>query len=338
MSSPHIAAPASVAGIMLRVLAALLPAIAACVWWFGAAVLVQLALASAAALATEALMLRLRGVPVRPFLLDFSALLTAWLLALCLPPLAPWWLTVTATAFAIAVSKQLYGGIGSNLFNPAMVGYAVAIVSFPAQMARWPAPAGLAEQPLAFADALHIVLRGAPPPGLALDAVTLATPLDTLKTQLHLGQAMAQIQAMPVFGNVGGVGGEVVALAFLAGGAYLLAARVVSWHLPLSYLAGVGLLAAALHLADPGHYASPWFHLAAGGTMIGAFFIVTDPVTGPTTPRGKLVFGALAGVLTYLIRVFGGYPDGVAFAVLLMNSAVPLIEAWTQPRVFGKPR
>ena len=331
-----VADQSSVARIMFKVLAALVPAIAAYVWYFGPAILVQIALASVAALGAEALMLRLRQVPMAPFLLDGSALVTAWLVALSFPPLAPWWLTVSATAFAIVFAKQLYGGLGNNLFNPAMAAYAVAIISFPLQMTHWSAPAGLAQAFLAFPDQLRYIFAGALPAGLGLDAVTLATPLDTLKTQLLLGHAVDETLRLPVYGRVGGVGGEVLALGYLAGGLYLWQQRVITWHIPVAFLGAVAALAGALHAADAARYATPWLHLAGGATIIGAFFILTDPVSSPTTSRGKLIYAAGAGALTYLIRVFGGYPDGVAFATLLMNVAAPLIEVYTQSRVFGQ--
>lgn len=331
-----VAEQASVSRIMLKVLVALVPAIAAYVWHYGAAILVQIALASAAALGAEAIMLRLRRVPVAPFLMDGSALVTAWLIALSFPPLAPWWLTVSATAFAIVFAKQLYGGLGNNLFNPAMAAYAVAIISFPLQMTHWSAPAGLAQQVLAFPDQLNYIFAGVLPAGLTLDAVSLATPLDTLKTQLHLGRSVDDTLRLPVFGLVGGKGGEVIALGYLLGGLYLWQQRIITWHIPAAFLAAVALLAGVMHAVDPAHHASPWLHLAGGATMIGAFFILTDPVSSPTTARGKLIYAGGAGALTWVIRVWGGYPDGVAFATLLMNVAAPLIEVYTRSPVFGQ--
>ena len=335
MTSPIITGRDSVSAIMFRVLLALLPAIGAYVWFFGPAVLVGIALASVTAAACEAAMLRLRGWPVAPYLADGSALVTAWLLALSLPPLAPWWLVVAATAFAIVVAKHLYGGIGSNLFNPAMVGYAVMLISFPAHMAHWPAPEMLASAHLDFGQQLAYIFGGALPGGVKLDAVTMATPLDTLKTQLMLQHTVTEIRHMPIFGAVGGRGGEVVALLYLAGGLFLWQQRIITWHVPAAFLGALLLTAGVFYAADSDRYVSPWFHLASGGAMLGAFFIATDPITGAVTPRGKLIFGAGIGFLTYIIRVLGGYPDGVAFSVLIMNAAVPLIDAYTQPRVFG---
>jgi electron transport complex protein RnfD len=335
MTSPIITGRDSVSAIMFRVLLALLPAIGAYVWFFGPAVLVGIALASVTAAACEAAMLRLRRYPIVPCLADGSALVTAWLLALSLPPLAPWWLVVTATAFAIVVAKHLYGGIGNNLFNPAMVGYAVMLISFPAHMAHWPAPEMLASAHLDFGQQLAYIFGGALPGGVKLDAVTMATPLDTLKTQLMLQHTVTEIRHMPIFGAVGGRGGEVVALLYLAGGLFLWQQRIITWHVPAAFLGALLLTAGVFYAADSDRYVSPWFHLASGGAMLGAFFIATDPITGAVTPRGKLIFGAGIGFLTYIIRVLGGYPDGVAFSVLIMNAAVPLIDAYTQPRVFG---
>ncbi len=334
--SPFISKPESIAQIMLKVLLALLPGIALYVWCFGPAILVSIILASITALATEALMLKLRKRPVAPFLKDNSALLTAWLLALSIPPLAPWWLVVIGTAFSIAVAKHLYGGLGNNPFNPAMVGYAVLIISFPVQMTQWLAPHGLGQIELSFVEQLGYIFSGVLPDGVRFDAISMATPLDTLKTQLHLAQPLEQILSQPIFGYLAGKGSEIVALGFLAGGLYLLAARIITWHLPVAFLGTLFVTAGIFHLVDPAHYVAPLFHLLSGAALLGAFFIITDPISSPTTHKGKLIFAAGAGLLTYLIRVFGGFPDGIAFATLLMNVCVPLIDTYTQPKVFGK--
>ncbi len=335
LSSPYISEKSSVSVIMLKVLLALVPGIVAYAWYFGPAILISLGIASLAALAFEAIAVSLRHRPVRPVLMDGSALVTAWLLALSIPPIAPWWLTVVGIFFAIIVAKHLYGGLGNNIFNPAMVGYAVLIISFPVPMTHWQAPLALANQHLGLMDAARYIFTQALPGGAPLDAISSATPLDTLRTQLHLHRSVGQISQMPIFGYVAGKGSEIVALLFLAGGIYLWLSHIITWHIPVALLSALALIAGAFHLADPQHYASPWFELAAGGTVLGAFFIATDPISGATTPRGKLFFGAAIGLLIFLIRAFGGYPDGVAFAVLLMNIAVPLIDAYTQPPVFG---
>jgi len=336
LSSPFIARPLTVDRIMRRVLYALLPAIALYVWYFGPAILLSIALAVGTALATEALMLKLRQRPLHPFLTDYSAVLTGCLIALSIPPLAPWWLPVVGTAFAIAVAKHLYGGLGSNPFNPAMVGYAVLIISFPHEMTQWLSPQGIGQQVLSFSDQLRYVFSGVLPDGMQIDALTMSTPLDTLKTQLHLGLSVSDIRQLPIYGRLAGKGSEMVAAGFALGGLYLLIARIIPWQIPLTFLGTLFVLSGAFHLLDPAHYAPPLFHWFSGAAMIGAFFILTDPVTSPTTARGRLVFAVGAAVLTFLIRNFGGFPDGMAFATLLMNLCVPLIDAWTQPHIFGK--
>ena len=337
MPSPFILDRTSVTQVMAWVLAALLPGILVYVWLFGPGILVTLSLATVTALAAEAAMLKARGYPAKPFLTDLSAIVTAWLLALSLPSLAPWWLIVTGTLFAIVVAKHLYGGLGQNIFNPAMVGYAVLIVSFPVQMTQWAGPLELAPVHLSLAQSAT-VLFGGEFPKATLDAVTMATPLDTLRTGLLQQHTVDEIMAQPIFGHYGGTGFEWLAAAFLLGGLVLWALRIISWHVPLAFLAGIWLTAGFLHFYDAGRFGAPWFHLFAPSVMLGAFFIATDPVSGATTPRGKLIFGLGAGFLTIVIRTWGGFPDGVAFAILLMNLAVPLIDQYTQPRIYGGAR
>lgn len=333
--SPYITDAPTVSIIMLKVLLALVPGIIAYYWVYGGGILVTLSLATVTALITEAAILKIRQRPVAPSLSDLSAIVTAWLLALALPPLAPWWLVVVGTFFAIAIAKQLYGGLGYNPFNPAMVGYAVLLISFPVIMTKWPTPLALAEASLGMMDQLKLIFSNVLPVGVQLDAVTSATPLDYLKTQLMLKQEVADISAAPIFGHFGAKGGEFVTAGYLLGGLYLIQQRIISWHLPTAFIAAMALISLIFNIVDPTHFANPGFHLMSGAVMLCAFFIITDPVSGPTTPKGKLYFAAGAAVLTYLIRVYGGYPDGVAFAVLIMNMCVPLIDAYTQPRVFG---
>ncbi len=320
---------------MLKVLLALVPGIIAYTWIYGGGILVSLTLATTTALVCEAALLKIRQRPIKPYLIDMSAVVTAWLLALAIPPLAPWWLVVVGTFFAIVIAKQLYGGLGYNPFNPAMVGYAVLLISFPLIMTKWPAPLLLAEHPLSFMEQLNFIFSNMLPSEIKVDAITSATPLDYLKTQLMLKHEVSNIKQAPIFGIFGAKGGEVVAGAYLLGGLYLLQQRVISWHLPTAFLAALAIISLTFYAVEPAHFANPMFHLMSGASMLCAFFIITDPVSGPTTPKGKLYFAAGVGVLTYLIRVYGGYPDGVAFAVLLMNMCVPLIDALTQPRVFG---
>ena len=320
---------------MLKVLLALVPGIFAYVWIYGGGILVTITLATITALISEAVLLKIRQRPVKPYLMDLSAVVTAWLLALALPTLAPWWLVVIGSFFAVVIAKQLYGGLGYNPFNPAMVAYAVLLISFPLMMTKWPAPLLLAGHPLGFMDQVHYIFSNVLPADINVDAITSATPLDYLKTQLKLSQSFTNITQAPIFGMFGAKGGEIVTAAYLLGGLYLLQQRIISWHLPTAFLASLATISLVFYAMNPAHYANPLFHLMSGASLLCAFFIITDPVSGPTTPKGKLYFAAGAGVLTYLIRVYGGYPDGVAFAVLLMNMCVPLIDAHTQPRVFG---
>lgn len=314
---------------MLKVLLALLPGIAAYVWFFGAGVLIHLVVASLAALAGEALMLKARGRPVGIFISDLSAVVTAWLIVLTFPPIAPWWLTASATLFAIVVVKQLYGGLGQNPFNPAMAAYAIMIVAFPALMSQWP------HGGLDFATQLKLIAGGL----RELDAITGATPLDALRTGLREATAPTTVQQVmasgAAFGALGGKGWEWIGAGYLLGGLWLWQQRIITWHLPMAFLAGIAIVSGALWAIDPRAFASPLFHLASGGTMLGAFFIVTDPVSGATTPRGKLFFAGGAALITVMIRAFGAYPDGIAFAVLLMNICAPLLDMKTQPPVFG---
>jgi Na+-translocating ferredoxin:NAD+ oxidoreductase subunit D len=333
--SPYIFDAPSVSTIMLKVLLALVPGIITYVWVFGGGILVTLGLATLTALLTEALMLKLRGRPIKPFINDYSAIITAWLLALAIPPLTPWWLIVVGVFFAIVIAKQLYGGLGYNPFNPAMVGYAVLLISFPVLMTKWPAALAIAQTKLSFSDQLHFIFSGLLPQNVGLDAVTSATPLDYLKTQLKLNHVISDIQQAPLFGQFGGKGGEYITFAYLLGGCYLWQQKVISWHLPTAFLTTLALMSGIFWLINPDHYASPLLHLFSGASMLCAFFIITDPVSGPTTPKGKLWFAAGVAIITYLIRVYGGYPDGVAFAVIFMNICVPLLDAHTQPRVFG---
>jgi len=322
----------SVALMMRRVLLALLPGTACFFWLFGWGVIFNLLIAGITALVAEAVMLMLRKRPVTTTLLDSSALLTGLLLALAIPPLTPWWIPVIGSLFAIVIAKQLYGGLGYNPFNPAMAGYVVLLVSFPLELTLWPA----AGNPPDITTTLSLVLTGAMPGNLPIDAVTMATPMDAVRTQLGLGETLSVLGEGPLFGMLGGSGWEWINLGFLAGGLWMLLKGVIQWRIPAGMLAGLLLVSLVFHLYDPESYASPQFHLFSGAVMLGAFFIATDPVSACTTPLGRLWFGFGIGVLTWVIRTWGGYPDGVAFAVLLMNMAAPTIDFYTRPRVFGQ--
>ncbi len=328
-NSPYLRQAASVRRVMGKVLLALLPGIAAYVWVFGAGVIIQILLASATALAAEAVVLAIRRKPVWQFVSDGSALVTAWLVALTLPPIAPWWLTILGVLVAIVIAKHLYGGLGQNPFNPAMVAFCVLIVAYPSLMSQWP-KAGFTD----FGAQLAAIFGER-----HLDAIVMATPLDALRTALHTPQARETVAAIlgehATFGNIGGPGWQWIALGYLVGGLWLVQQRVITWHAPAAFLAVLALASLGANLANPEKYAGPMFHLFTGGAMLGAFFIVTDPVSGSTTPKGKLIFAGGVALITWIIRVFGAYPDGIAFATLLMNICVPLIDMHTQPPVFG---
>jgi electron transport complex protein RnfD len=332
-TSPHVLKPASVRSVMLKVLAALLPGIVAYVWFFGAAILVQLALASVTALVAEALILKARGKPVMLFLTDGSALVTAWLVALTFPPIAPWWLTVCGVLVAIVIAKHLYGGLGQNPFNPAMVAFCTMIVAYPQLMSQWPR---------AEFNTLGPLLQAIFASDRQLDAIVMATPLDALRTVLRDPEQRATIAGIlgshASFGNIGGRGWEWVAAGYLLGGLWLIQQRLITWHVPVAFVVTLALIAATFNVVNPDRYVGANFHLFTGGAMLGAFFIATDPVSGATTPLGKLIFAAGAALLTWIIRSFGAYPDGMAFAILLMNLFVPLIDMGTQPKVFGHHR
>ncbi len=331
--------------IMSQVIAACLPGFLALSYFFGYGTLIQVVLACITALLAEAAVAALRRQSVSAKLTDYSALLTAVLLGLSLPPLGPWWVIMLATLCAIIIAKQLYGGLGHNPFNPAMVGYVIVLISFPVQMTSWLPEESMRLHPAGLADTLGLIFSGHTSLGLDLqqvrqgfDGITQATPLDNYKTGLHAGRDAARLLQQPLYnGWLGGLGWQWVNLGFLAGGLYLLLRNIISWHIPIAFLASLGFCAVLAWLLMPQAAPPPMLHLFSGATMLGAFFIATDPVTASTTHRGRLIFGALTGGLVWLIRTYGGYPEGVAFAVLLANICVPLIDHYTQPRAYGHP-
>jgi len=348
-TSPHVTSPNSVTRVMMTVFLALIPGIATYIWLFGWGIVINILLAVLVALVCEGAMLRLRGRPLKPFLSDGSAVVTATLLALTIPPLSPWWITLIGVAFAIIVGKHLYGGLGYNPFNPAMLGYVLLLVSFPREMTSWLPVISFSQHPLDLGQSLSYILHGHLPPGLTIDALSEATPLDSLKNNLRQGNTVTEIRAqlglddttsrmlsiIPIFGMFGGKGWEWVNFAYLFGGLFLIWRRVIGWQIPVAMLVGLSGMALIFYGVNGNAYVSPMFHLFSGATMLGAFFIATDPVTAATSVQGRLVYGAGIGVLVYIIREWGGYPDAVAFSVLLMNMTVPLIDARFKPRVFG---
>jgi electron transport complex protein RnfD len=334
-AAPYFPPQTTVAGVMRQVLYALLPGIIAYTWFFGPGILIQILLAVIFALLFETLMLKARKQPLKPFLGDWSAVVTAVLFALCLPPLAPWWVALVGMLFAIVVAKHLYGGLGQNMFNPAMVGYVVVLISFPQVMALWLPPTSIASHGLPIGDVFSTVFTGKLPPGLTWDAVSEATPLDAIRTSLASGHMVSEARQSPVFGDFGGLGWEWIANMYALGGFWLLWRRIISWHVPVMTIASVVALGLVAYLVDPGSNPVPLQHIFSGALVLGAFFIATDPVTGCTSTRGRLIFGVGVGIITLSIRRWGGYPDGVAFAVLLMNMAAPLIDRYTRPRIFG---
>ncbi|KPV90567.1 Electron transport complex protein RnfD [Pseudoalteromonas sp. P1-30] len=341
-SSPHNHSHKSLTRLMLTVIAACIPGLIAQVVFFGTGVLIQLVLALVAVSVFEAAIMLMRKRPVWPALSDGSAWLTGVLLALSIPPLAPWWVIIIGCLFAIVIVKQLYGGLGFNLFNPAMAAYVLLLVSFPVQMTAWLPVTDLLNAPIGFIDQLRLIFTDFTALGFSVDQVragvdglTMATPLDTVKTDVAHGLTVSESMQKPIFSQWAGLGWLWVNLSFLAGGLYLLKAKIINWHIPVSFVGSLALCSAIGYIAAPGTEPGMVFHLLSGATMMGAFFIATDPVSAATTNKGRLIYGALIGLLVYLIRTFGGFPDAVAFSVLLINIAVPLIDYYTQPRTYG---
>ena len=266
----------------------------------------------------RAIFLRLRGSEIKPAIIDGSVVLTAILLAISIPSIAPWWIIVLGVSFAVVFGKQIFGGLGNNPFNPAMLGYAFLLISYPVQMTQWPADY------LSMDRAADVIF------GLSnLDGLTGATTLDHVKTQLTMSLSIQELE----FNSISQLW---INIGFLIGGIYLLLRRIIFWQIPVLLLLGIVVMSTVLFLVDSDQFASPLFHVVNGATMLAAFFIATDPVSASTTPLGRIIYGFLIGVLIVIIRVFGGYPDAVAFAVLLLNITVPLIDFYTQPKVFGR--
>jgi electron transport complex protein RnfD len=279
----------------------------------------------------------LRGRPPESALSDYSALVTAALLAFALPSLTPWWVTATGALFGVVVVKHLYGGIGFNIFNPAMAGYVVILVAFPIHLNLWIAPrmGDLDYQHLTVVQTLLFTLTGSLPDALGFDAISRATPLDTMKTGLANLDTVNEIRTNPLMGDFGGRGWEWIGNFLAIGGFWLMIRGIVRWHIPAGV--GLGLLGPAtlMYLVDSSTNPGPGFHLFAGASILCAFFIATDPVSAAASPKGRFTYGVGIGLLIYAIRTWGSYADGVAFAVLIMNMTVPVIDYMTRPRIVG---
>lgn len=333
-SSPHRHNVNATSRVMGWVMLALLPGLVAQTVYFGWGSLINVLWASLVAVSCEAVVMKLRKRPIAFYIKDGSALVTGALIGLAIPPFAPFWVTLVATAFAIIIGKHLYGGLGQNPFNPAMLGYVIVLISFPQEMTRWLAPLGLVGYNGSFTDALaHIFLYGN-----HVDGATMATVLDTVKENRLL--TMEQLWGTnPMFFGWFGVGVLWVNAAYLVGGLVLMWRKVITWHAPLGMLLALGLMALLFwNGSGVESNGSPLFHLFSGATMLGAFFIITDPVSGATSNAGRFVFGVGVGILLYVIRIWGGFPDAVAFATLLMNMVAPTIDYYTQPRTYGYKR
>ena len=329
VTSPHASGQHQVSAVMRDVLLATLPGVAVMTYFFGPGTLANIIFGGALAVGCEYAVTALRGRDPRAAVSDLSVLVTSTLLCIALPPYAPWWLIVIGVLTAVLLGKQVFGGLGYNPFNPAMVGYVVLLISFPVQMSHWAPPLGLGDVPGLVETWQHLFAPG------GIDAVTAATPLDLLRQNTGLLFDDLLTERAELSGWAG-VGWFEVNLAFLAGGAWLLHRRIFTWHAPIAMLVALSL--SALMGYDGGSSesgGSALFHLFSGATMFAAFFIITDPVSSAVSNRGRLIFGALIGLLVYLIRVLGNYPDAVAFAVLILNFCAPFIDHYTQPTVYG---
>ena len=335
--APYWSPQTNVASMMLQVLAALVPAAIAHVWYFGPGFIFNLLVAGIFAIAGEALMMWVRGRPPEVALSDFSALVTAALLAFALPSLTPWWVTATGALFGVVVAKHLYGGLGFNIFNPAMAGYVVILVTFPMYLNLWVAPrmGDIDYQHLTIIQTLVFTLTGNLPDALTFDAVSRATPLDVMKSGLNNMATATEIRANPVMGDFGGRGWEWIGNFLAFGGFWLLIKKIIRWQIPVGVGTGLLVPATIMYLVDPGTSPGPGFHLFAGATILCAFFIATDPVSAATSPKGRFIYGLGIGFLIWCIRRWGSYADGVAFAVLIMNMAVPAIDYLTRPHIVG---
>jgi electron transport complex protein RnfD len=340
-SGPFTHGSNSVQRTMFTVLAALVPATLFNLWLFGWPAIFLFLVTMAACMACEALCIRLSGGSADKVLGDGSVMITGWLLALSLPPWAPWWVAVVASVFAVALAKHAFGGLGQNVFNPAMVARVALLVSFPVQMTAFvtPKPLFSADAP-GIAGSLGITFGHA----FQLDTMSAASALGHVKTELSRGIPVSEsVGKLPglvdmLIGIHPGSMGETSAILILAGGLFLLWRRIISWHIPVSVMGTLFVMGLVFHGVNPDRFIGGTYHLLSGATFLGAFFIATDYVTSPVSKQGQIVFGIGVGLLTWIIRTFAGYPEGMAFAVLLMNALAPIIDHHVRPRVFGRTR
>ncbi|MBN3034570.1 MAG: RnfABCDGE type electron transport complex subunit D [Bacteroidales bacterium] len=321
--SPHVHADQSVKKVMYGVVYAMIPAMLVSIYFFGLGAVRVLLVSVIACMAVEYIIQKYL-IRSEVTIFDGSAIITGVLLAFNVPGNLPTLILVIGAIVAIGVGKMSFGGLGKNVFNPALVGRVFLLISFPVQMTTWPVP-----KPL-FAAAIT-------------DAITGPTPLGILKEGLAAGKTVQELmpQLPDYVGNLmtgyqGGCIGEVSALALIIGAAYMLIRRIITWHVPVSYLLSVVIFSGILWLSDPTMYVDPLFHLVTGGMMLGIFYMATDMVSSPMSPKGQIIFGAGCGIITILIRVFGAYPEGVSFAILIMNAFVPLIDRAFKPVRFGE--
>lgn len=315
--SPHIHSGDSTQKIMYRVVYAMIPALAWSVFVFGLDALRVTIIAVAACLAFEWIIQKYL-LKITPTITDGSALITGILLAFNVPANLPWWIIIIGSLAAVGIGKLSFGGLGNNIFNPALVGRVFLLISFPVQMTSWPVN--------------H---------QSGIDGVTAATPLGIIKEGLTNGNSIAEIsQNLPsatdmLFGNIGGSLGEISALLLIIGGLYMLWKKVITWHIPVSIIGTVAVIAAIFWLIQPDQYINPVYHILSGGLMLGAIFMATDMVTSPMTPKGQIIYGVGIGIITISIRLFGAYPEGISFAILIMNAVTPLINTYVKPKRFG---
>jgi electron transport complex protein RnfD len=338
ISSPHISSARRVDEIMRKVIFALLPALGFGIVIFGWSALFLTFVTVLSALVFEAICLKLKGGAVESYLLDGSAIVTGLLVAMTLPPYAPWWIGVVGSGLAIILGKHVYGGLGQNLFNPAMLARVALLISFPIEMTTWVnmSPLFIGKDIL---EGFRITFSGEE----ISDAITGATTLGLVKTGFSQAQFLPDLLKdysgfLAFIGWERGSLGETSTLLILLGGIWLMRQGVIQWFIPVSLLATVTVLSTLFNLIDSTHYLSAWVHLNSGALMLVAFFIATDYVTSPNTPLGQLIFGTGCGVLIFVIRSWGGYPEGTGFAVLLMNSVTPLIDHYIRPRIYGRTR